>query len=91
MDVDPDTEALEKTVAETQQFNVKLKVDAQNLYGLSFKFTWDTTASLVSTPTFTAPWAGKCARFPPRRGLRYRCNLEYPTPEYDATAARSPP
>ncbi len=40
-DVDPDGELLLRNVNENQTFDVKLKVDAQRLYGLSFKYTWD--------------------------------------------------
>ena len=87
IDVEPDLEPVSRTVAETQTFDVKFKVDAQNLYGMTFKFTWDTTKLVLNSTTFSAPWAGKCASldFPVVPGrMIYRCNLEYPTSEYTA-------
>lgn len=86
MDVEPDGEALVRNVSESETFNVKLKVDAQKLYGFSFLFTWDTSRlALVGSPVFASPWDGKCSALSTTPGVfSYRCNLEYPTAEFDA-------
>jgi hypothetical protein len=88
MDVNPDSEAVLRNVAETQTFSVKLKVDAQKLYGLIFQLSYDAAKlTLTGAPVFTSPWSGgKCTALSglPAGTLGYRCNLEYPTAEYDA-------
>jgi hypothetical protein len=85
IDVDPDSDLLVRNVVENQSFDVKLKVDTQKLYGLSFKLNWDATMLTLNSTTFTSPWVGKCASLSSTAGeAAYRCNLEYPTPEYDA-------
>jgi len=60
MDVDPDTEAIQRNVNESTSFDVALKVDAVNLYGVSFKFTFDPTMLSYNSITFNPPWGGKC-------------------------------
>lgn len=85
IDVDPDSELLLRNVNENQVFDVKLKVDAQRLYGLSFKFTWDSAYLTLNSSTFASPWVGKCADLGSSPGIvKYRCNLEYPTAEFTA-------
>lgn len=87
MDVDPDSNAQLRSVTEGQTFDVRLKVDAQRLYGLTFKLTYDPSRlTLVGSPAFAAPWSGKCADLGSASGLlTYRCSLEYPTPEFTAS------
>lgn len=85
LDVDPDAELLERAVLENQSFDVRLKVDAQKLYGLSFKLSYDKDRLALNSTTFAGVWAGRCADLGSAPGLlTYRCNLEYPTAEYSA-------
>lgn len=86
MDMDPDTEATSVNINESVSFDVRLKVDAQKLYGLTFKLTYDATKLTLNSTTFSGVWAGKCALIgtPPAGTIPYRCNLEYPQAEYDA-------
>jgi hypothetical protein len=86
MDVDPDTEAVSVNVDESVPFDVKLKVDAKKLYGLTFKFTYDSSVLTLNSTTFNGVWGGgKCTDLGSSAGVEtYRCNLEYPTAEYDA-------
>jgi hypothetical protein len=92
LDMDPDTDASEVTVAESQIFDVKFKADAENLYGMSFEFTYDTSMlTLNSAPVFTTPWngTGRCsptASHDPYNGtLSYVCFLfQGLDPEWDA-------
>lgn len=86
VDVNPDTEATQRTVTEVQTFDVKLKVDAAKLYGLAFKLTYDPNVLTLNNLTFAAPWAGRCQALGtlPAGMLAYRCDLQLPTAEYDA-------
>jgi len=85
MDMEPDTEATTVNVDESVPFDVKLKVDAEKLYGLSFKFTYDSTMlALNGSPTFASPWVGKCSLLDLTAGaVSYFCNLTLPDSEYD--------
>ncbi|MGQ9586634.1 MAG: right-handed parallel beta-helix repeat-containing protein [Anaerolineae bacterium] len=86
LDVDPPTEAVQRNVDESTDFDVALKVDAAKLYGLTFKFTYDTTKLTLDSTTFGAGFAGRCyvVGTPPAGTIRYRCNLQHPDAEYDA-------
>ncbi|MBN1538148.1 MAG: right-handed parallel beta-helix repeat-containing protein [Anaerolineales bacterium] len=76
MDVDPDCEALTRNVDESDSFDVKLKADAVNLYGVTFKLTYDETKLQLNSQTFSAPWASKCIALTSGAGeLAYRCTL----------------
>lgn len=78
MDVDPDSEAIQRDVNEGDTFTVALKVEAANLYGLSFRFSYDNTLlTFNDPPTFSVPWDGTCL---PLTGLAanevgYQCAL----------------
>lgn len=87
MDVDPPTNALTRSVPETTDFDVALKVDAAKLYGLTFLVTYDPAMLTLNTTTFTTPWDGSvCTQLSVTLGvLKYRCNLTFPAAEYDAT------
>lgn len=85
MDMDPPTNAVTRSVVETISFNVELKADAAKLYGMSFQITFDPARLTLNTTTFMAPWAGACTSLSVAPGtIRYRCNLQIPTAEYDA-------
>ncbi len=76
MDVDPDDEALTRNVDESTSFDVKLNADAANLYGLSFKLTYDDEKLHLNSQTFSAPWASRCETLPSVAGeIAYRCTL----------------
>jgi hypothetical protein len=63
LDMQPDTSATQVTVSESQSFNVKLKADAVNLFGMTFELTYDTSMlTLNSAPVFSAPWSGTCTQ-----------------------------
>ncbi len=53
--------------------------EAETLYGLSFKFTYDPTQLLLNSTSFAAPWAGKCVNPPPGTfpagTIAFVCNL----------------
>jgi parallel beta-helix repeat protein len=96
-DVWPDTLALERHVPEDSSFDVALKADAVNLYGITFQFTYDTARLTLNSTTFSAPWAGRCAPLPglPAGTIGYYCSLQAGTagpppvpadPEWTATA-----
>jgi len=85
IDVIPDTDALVRTIGETETIDVKLKVDAQYLYGIAFKLTWDIAKLTLNSTTFSAPWNNVCTSLSSIAGeTAYRCNLAYPTAEYTA-------
>jgi hypothetical protein len=86
VDVIPDSEAILRSVAESTSFAVKLKVDAANLYGISFKLTYSPTMlTLTSGPTFETPWNGRCTAVgAPAGTLQYYCNLQSPAAEVTA-------
>lgn len=80
LDVDPITggDQVVRGVNESTSFNVDLKVDGENLYGVSFRFTYDPYyLTFNGSPTFVGPWAGKCAVVgsPPTGTFAYTCNL----------------
>jgi hypothetical protein len=80
IDVDPATsgDQIVRGVNESTSFDVALKVDGENLYGLSFKFTYNPAyITFNGPPTFAAPWAGQCAVVgtPPAGTFAYNCYL----------------
>ena len=80
LDVDPTTigDQYVRGVNESTSFNVDLNVDGENLYGVSFRFTYDPNyLTFNGSPTFVGPWAGKCAVVgsPPTGTFAYTCNL----------------
>lgn len=80
LDVDPITggDQVVRGVNESTSFNVDLKVDGENLYGVSFRFTYDPYYLTFNTPpTFVAPWAGNCSVVgsPPTGTFAYTCYL----------------
>lgn len=76
-DVDTAGDQVVYNVNETNAFTVKLMAEAENLYGLSFKFTYDAAKLTLTGTTFAAPWNGACAELTglPAGTLAYRCNL----------------
>jgi len=75
-----------RNVNETNAFDVTLMAEAENLYGLGFKFTYDTGKLTLNTKTLQAPWAGACAELPQPAGtVAYVCNL-LSGPEWDGGA-----
>jgi len=88
MDVDPDTLAITHSVNEDDSFDVKLKADAEKLYGLTFEFTYDTSLLTLNSTTFSSPWdgAGVCTSLSSTAGVvSFRCNLSS-GPEWDVSA-----
>jgi parallel beta-helix repeat protein len=91
LDMAPDTDASSVTVSEGTTFDVKVKADAEKLYGLSFTIQWDTTNLAYNGATFSTEWAGKCQALPglPADEIGYFCNLQSSPapgdPEWDAT------
>lgn len=80
IDVDPTTggDQIVRGVDESTSFNVDLNVDGENLYGLSFKFTYNPAfLTFNGPPTFAAPWAGNCVVVgtPPAGTFAYNCYL----------------
>lgn len=73
-----------RRVAVSQTFNVALKADAANVYGLSFKFTYDPTKVVLNLTTFDAAWLNKCTMVgtPPLGTVEYFCNLTSGDPEW---------
>lgn len=87
MDMNPPANAVTRSVVETTSFDVELKADAAKLYGMSFQINFDPAKLTLNSTTFTVPWAGACVPLSAVPGtIRYRCNLQTPTPEYDAVA-----
>lgn len=85
MDVDPDTNAILRNVVEDETFDVALKAEAENVYGLTFSVTYDIDLITLNSTTFVAPWAGRCTSVvpaPPAGTLAYICNL-LGEPEWD--------
>ena len=83
MDVDPDTEAVQRSVNESESFNVALKVDAAKLLGLVFKVTYDPTRLSLNSTIWSTAFDDNCevVGTPPAGTLNYRCTLDA---EYDA-------
>jgi parallel beta-helix repeat protein len=84
LDVDPDTAAILHAVNEGDAFDVALKVEAENLYGVSFRFSYDDDLLTYNGVTFDALWDGVCL---PLAGLAaneigYQCGLTT-GPEWD--------
>jgi hypothetical protein len=75
LDVDPDTEAIQRNVNEGDTFDVALKVEAENLYGLAFSYTYDTNLLTLNSTTFTAPWIGRCTNLSTPGEVAYFCYL----------------
>jgi hypothetical protein len=85
MDMDPGTigDQYQRNVYETQPINVSLNLEAANLFGVSFKFTYDPTLLNLTSTNFASPWAGKCTTLSTTAGeVAYRCNLTS-TPDWD--------
>ena len=91
-DVYPNTLAVERHVPEEISFDVALKADAVNVYGLTFKFTYDTDRLLLNSITFAGPWApsGRCFPDPtpglPPGTVSYVCQLYAGDAEWNAVA-----
>ena len=82
-DVDPITagDQYVRHVNETNTFDVTLMAEAEKLYGLSFKFSYDAVKlTLNGAPAFQGVWSGKCAALLPQPTgtLAYRCKLTDP-------------
>lgn len=80
IDVDSGTtgDQYQRGVAESTSFDVALNIDGENLYGLSFEFTYDPAyLTFNGPPAFEAPWAGNCfvVGTPPAGTLAYQCYL----------------
>lgn len=80
IDVDPATggDQYQRNVNQSTSFNVALNVEAANLYGLAFQFTYDPTyLTFNGPPTFSAPWSGSCSVVgaPPTGTFKYQCYL----------------
>jgi len=82
LDVDPDSEAIERNENEGDAFNVALKVEAEKLYGLAFSYTYDTNLLTLNSTTFTAPWIGRCTDLSTLGEVAYVCYL-MGGPEWD--------
>jgi hypothetical protein len=89
LSVEPPGDSVFKTIAKGSTFVTAVKLDARNLYGFAFQFSYDTTKIVLeSDPVFSVPWGGdRC--FPlsdPYSGtVSYACNLLNPTPEFNIT------
>jgi hypothetical protein len=85
-DLDPGTtgDQFTRRVAETDVFDVAIMGDAENLYGLSFKFSFDSTRLALNSTTFSAPWTDKCTLLKDLESdeVGYLCNLTS-DPEWD--------
>jgi hypothetical protein len=88
MDVDPDNEAILREVNEGDSFNVALKAEAANLYGLSFVFSYDNSLITYNGLTFSSPWDGVCFTLTglAANEIGYQCALTDPTPEWNGGA-----
>jgi len=80
LDVDPITggDQYVRGVNESASFNVDLNVDGENLYGVSFRFTYDPNyLTFNGPPTFVGPWVSQCAPVgsPPTGTFAYTCHL----------------
>lgn len=79
LDVDPTAggDQYQRNVDESTSFDVKLNVEAANLYGLAFQFTYDPTyLTFNGPPTFSAPWSSSCFVIgPPASTFKYQCYL----------------
>ncbi len=88
MDMAPDALATSVNVASGQTFDVALKADAVNLYGLSFRLTYDPAVLTYDSIVFSSPWDSGCSVIGslPAGEINYFCS---PTPAtaWTATAA----
>ena len=88
-DVDPLTanDQYVRHVNETNLFDVTLMADAENLNGLSFKFTYDAVKLTLNTKTLQGVWDGACEELLPQPpgAVAYRCTLTS-GPEWDGGA-----
>lgn len=91
-DVDPDTIGDQEVrhVAVNDSFDVAIMGDAENLYGLSFAFSYDDTNLTFNSVTFSAPWTGgtggNCDAMQPALltgQIGYFCSLSDPDVEWD--------
>ena len=88
LDMVPDTLAGSVSVIENAAFSAKLKMDATNVYGFTFKATYDTAYLTLNSTTFAAPWAGRCNSLPAAAGvISYRCQLLSPAIGFSGAAA----
>ena len=80
MDMKPETEAVTVAVNESKTFDVKLKVDAKSLLGLTFKVTYDTDFLTWKSTTWATAFDGNCTALtgndPSGGVLYYRCTLD---------------
>ncbi len=88
MDVDPLTtgDQYERAVNEGDTFDVALKVEAANLYGLSFVFSYDDDLLEYNGLTFISPWdTAFCQETDDLldNEIGYQCALIDPAPEWD--------
>ena len=82
-DVDPPADAIQRDISEDETFDVGLVVDGENLYGLSFLFTYDPDLLTLDNTVFASPWDGRCLPIAGSPGtVEYVCNL-LSEPEWD--------
>ena len=87
MDMVPDSGTLTRNVNENNSFDVAIKADAVNLYGLTYRFTYDTSRLTLNSTAFSSPWAGRCFEVDPPQPagtIFFRCSLII-EPEWTAT------
>jgi len=84
LDVDPVTsgDQVTRNVIANDAFDVAFKVEAQNLYGLAFSYTYSTSLLTLNSTTFTAPWIGRCTNLSTPGEVAYFCYLTA-GPEWD--------
>jgi len=76
LDMEPDSDAIAVSVNEGATFDVKLKVEAEKLYGLTFKITYDAARLVYNGLTLATPWDGRCEDLGGGAGvIAWRCNL----------------
>ncbi len=85
MDMEPDTLATTISVGNNETFYLALKADAVNLYGLSFKLTYDPAVLTFIGAVFSSPWDSCSVVSAPVGEVHYRCNLAAVT-AWSATA-----
>lgn len=56
LDVDPDSEAIQRNVNEGDTFDVALKVEAENLHAVQFRFAYDASLLTYNGLTWDADW-----------------------------------
>lgn len=84
LDVDPDHGALQRQVLEGETLDVKLKNDAHNIYGLSFKLNWEAAYLDLNTVTLNAFWEEPCEVSDSVGQIAGVCYLKHNTPAYSA-------